>query len=62
MKAVQDGEENVTSAAKKFKVPRCTLYDRIKGHVTHGTNPGRTPVLTKEEEGALVTYLLYMAE
>ena len=62
MKAVQDGEENVTSAAKKFNVPRRTLDDRIKGRVTHGTNPGRTPVLTKEEEGALVTYLLYMAE
>ena len=61
IKAVQDGE-SVYSVSKKFKVPRRTLDDRIKGRVKHGTNPGRKTVLTTEEEGALVNYLLYMEE
>lgn len=56
--AMEAGE----SASKKFNVPRCTLDDRNKGRVKHGTNPGRQTVLTTEEESALVNYLLYMAE
>ena len=45
-------------AANLFHVPRKTLDDRIKGHVEHGSKPGRSPVLSAVEEDALVVYLL----
>lgn len=35
MKAVQEDEQAVYAAARKFNVPRCTLDDRIKGRVKH---------------------------
>ena len=43
-------------------MPRKTLDDRVKGRVIHGSNPGPPTTPTSEEEGALVSYLLYMAE
>jgi len=43
-------------------VPRKTLDDRIKGRVQHGTAPGPSTVLTAEEEDALQSYLIYMAQ
>ena len=39
-----------------------TLDDRVKGRVKHGTKPGPDTVLTVEEDAALVSYLVYMAE
>lgn len=39
MKAAEEGGKSVNVAAKAFHVPRRTLDDRIKGRVTHGTNP-----------------------
>ena len=44
------------------KLPRKTLDDRIRGNVSHGKKPGRTTILTPEEEESLTQYLLYMAE
>ena len=38
------------------------LDDRIKGRVRHGKNPGPSTVLSKEEEDALVAYLVHMAK
>ena len=62
MRAVQEEGKTVTAAAKQHSVPRKTLDDRIKGRVTHGSNPGPSTVLTAREEDALASYLLYMAE
>ena len=59
--AMNDVKETIYSAAKKHNVPRRTLDDRLKGRVSHGTNPGPKKVLTSEEEGALVAYLKHMA-
>ena len=61
IKSVQEGE-TISKAAKLFHVPRKTLDDRVKGRVQHGSNPGPSTALNSEEEKALVTYLLYMAE
>ena len=62
MRAVQEEGKMVAAAAKQHSVPRKILDDRIKGRVTHGSNPGPSAVLTAREEDALASYLLYMAE
>lgn len=51
MKAVENEELPISAAASKFKVPRKTLDDRIKGRVQHGTAPGPSTVLTAEGGG-----------
>ena len=58
MEAVEDEKPSVAPAAVRFKVPRKTLEDRIKGRVKHGTLPGPKTVLTAEEEDAPVAYLV----
>lgn len=62
MKAVEKEALTISAAASKFKVPRKTLDDRIKGRVQHGTAPGPSTVLSAEEEDALQSYLIYMAQ
>ena len=62
MEAVETNKMSVTAAAAAtFDVPRKTLDDRVKGRVKHGTKPGPSTALTLEEENALVSYLVYMA-
>ena len=61
MEAVKRGI-SVSGAARQFQVPPKTLDDCVKGHVQHGAKPGPGTALTVEEEGALASYLLYMAE
>ena len=61
MEAAKSGK-TVSTAAKLHSVPRKTLDDRVKGRVEHGTNPGPPTALTATEEGALISYLLYMAD
>ena len=43
-------------------MPRKTLDDRVKGHVTNGEKPGDKTVLAAEEERSHVQYLIYMAD
>ena len=62
MNDVQQEGTSVSAAARKFNIPRKTLDDRIKGRVRHGSRPGPSTALTAEDEDALATYLLYMAE
>ena len=64
MSAVRDRKVTISEAAKKYNVPRKTLNDRIKERVEHGSRPGPSTVLTKEEEeeDGLVSYLAYMAQ
>ena len=61
MKQVEEGS-SVNKAAKVCRVPKRTLDDRIKDRVAHGSLPGPSTVLTKEEKDALMAYLGYMAE
>jgi len=62
MKAVEKEELTISAAASKLKVPCKTPDDHIKGRVQHGTAPGPSTVLTAEEEDALQSYLIYMAQ
>ena len=62
MESVNDKTLTVSQAAVAYSVPRKSLDDRINGRVAHGTKPGANTVLTVEEEKALCTYLIYMAE
>ena len=62
MRAVWQGGLIISAAAQRHHVPRKTFDNHIKGRVEHGTNPGPSTVLTAEEEGALGSYLLFMAE
>ena len=58
--AGKTNQMTISGAANHFHVPRKTLDDRIKGHVEHGSKPGRYPVLSAVEED-LSVYILYMA-
>ena len=62
MEAVRTSKMSISVAANRFKVPRKTLDDRLKGRVQHGTHPGVSTVLTVQEENSLVNYLLHMAQ
>ena len=48
--AVKKDGMGVNAAAAQFGIPPSTLRDRLSGRVVHGTHPGVTPYLTKEEE------------
>lgn len=61
IKAVKEGS-TISQAARDHAVPKTTLYDRVSGKVTHGTNPGPRPYLTREEEQELGTYLKHCAK
>ena len=61
MQSLEKGA-TVSAATRQFDVPRKTLNDWVKGRVQRGTNPGSSTALTFEEEKALASYLLYMAE
>ena len=60
--ACRDGTMSIYAAAKRFKVPRMTLSDRVHGKV--GTDPqvGHPKSLTDEEEIAITSYISYMYE
>ena len=62
MEAVRTSKMSISVAANRFKVPRKTLDDRLKGRVQHGTHPGVSTVLTVQEENSLINYLLHMAQ
>lgn len=52
LKAIEAVNQGATTsdAARKFKVPRTTLNDKIKGLSLVGCSKGPTTVLTPEEE------------
>ena len=60
IKAVQEGR-SISQAARDHGIPKTTLYDRVSGRVTHGTNPGPQPYLNNQEEEELGTYLKHCA-
>ena len=57
---VKSGKMTIAAAARKYGVPRTTLsdhiHDKIKGP------QGGPPMLTEDEEVALVDYILYMSK
>ena len=57
MEAVKSGKISVNRAALEHGIPKTTLKNRISGKVIHGTNPGPSSFLTKEEENELVSFL-----
>ena len=61
IKAVQEGQ-SISQAARDHGVPKTTLYDRVSGRVTHGTNPGPQPYLNSQEEKELGKYLEHCAK
>ena len=46
-------------AARVFHVPRNTLWDRIRGRVTHGCRTGPAQLLSPADESSLVQYVVY---
>jgi len=60
--AVKSGRCSVKRAAEDYKVPRTTLQDRIAGRVIHGTKPGPSPYLNKEEESELAQFVVEVSE
>ena len=61
IKAVEGGDP-VSQAARDHGVPKTTFFDRISGRVTHGTQPGPRPYLSKDEEKELATHLKHCAK
>ncbi len=62
MEAVKAGRFGVNEAARMYGLPSSTLKDRLGGRVVHGTNPGRRPFLTQEEEKCLTDHLVHIAQ
>ena len=58
LQAVREGTLGVNRAALEFSVPPTTLKDRLSGKVTHGTNSGAQPYLSRTEEEELVDFLI----
>jgi hypothetical protein len=56
--AVRSGVETITSAAKRFGVPRVTLHDKISGRYDENCRLGRKPLLSDSEEEVLVKWVL----
>ena len=56
--AVREGEFGVNRAALEYGVPRTTLKDRLSGRVTHGSQSGAKPYLSREEEKELFDFLI----
>jgi len=62
MDAVKSGKYSVKPAAENYKVPRITLLDWISGKVIHGSKPGPSPYLNKEEESDLANFVAEVSE
>ena len=62
MEELREGKGTPSAVSRKYNVPRRTLTDRMNGRVQHGRKPGPPTVLSKVEEDALVSYLVYMAK
>ncbi len=62
MEAVKAGRFGVNEAARMYGLPSSTVKDRLGGRVVHGTNPGRRPFLTQEEEKFLTDHLVHIAQ
>ena len=60
-KAVKSGSMSLSKASRKFGVPRMTLADCVKGRIQLNAQWGHKPVLSADEEQALVVYIEYMA-
>ena len=58
IRAVREGEFGVNRAALEYGVPRTTLKDRLSGRVTHGSQSGAKPYLSREEEKELFDFLI----
>ena len=56
MEAVKSGEMGLIRAALEHGIPKTTLKDRISRKVKHGTNPGPSSFLNKEEENELASF------
>ncbi|XP_013189681.1 uncharacterized protein LOC132903318 [Amyelois transitella] len=59
--AVREGEK-ISTAAKKFGVPRITLHDKISGKTPIECSMGPSTYLSTEEEAILEKWILDMAE
>ena len=57
--AVNTGAMSVSSASRKFKIPRMTLSDIIYKNMPLDASMGRPRAITTEEEASLVKYKLY---
>ena len=62
VKAVKSGRVSLRKASKTYGVPYNTLRDYKSGRSVLGKMSGHAKLLTEEEEQALKTYLMYMAD
>jgi len=62
MDAVKSGKCSVKWIVENYKVPRTTLLDWNSGKVIHGSKPGSSPYLNKEEESELAQFVVEVSE
>ncbi len=58
---VQTGCLSYRKAAQQYGIPKSTIRDHVTGLVEIGRRSGPRPVLSKEEEEAIVQWLIKMA-
>ena len=56
---VQSGEKTVYQASKDHGLPKETVRRHVKGATKDFKKPGRDPLLTMQEEQALLEYIQY---
>ena len=61
VQSVQEGK-GLREASRLYNVPVETLRQRVTGKVELDCRPGPPTVLTQEEEGEIVRYLIQMAD
>lgn len=62
IEAVRSGATSINKASKVYGVPCSSLKDRMTGRVFHGRKPGPKRYLDDEEEKALATHLVEVAQ
>jgi hypothetical protein len=61
LSAVRQKKQPIRTAAREFGIPKSTLYDRLQERPLDSCSRKKLPrLLTVEEEGALVEFVLYM--
>ena len=60
LRQIRSGELKVTEASKKFKVPRTTIFDRLRNRVDEQCPMGRKRALTPQQEIDLCKYMNHM--
>ncbi|XP_035675976.1 uncharacterized protein LOC118415445 isoform X3 [Branchiostoma floridae] len=62
LKDIAENKLTISTASRKYGVPRSTLYDKVQGKSALDANLGRPLVILQDEEDSINYYMKYRAE